>query len=183
MVRSRERIKILYTIPNFDTAGSGKALLNLARGLNPAKFDVHIACLNNKGSLFEMAKESGIPIYVFDFVRIMKPYIKGILESRKVARRFKDISPDIIHSFHYGPDYSEALAAKMAGIKWIYTKKNMNWGGPSKNSWFLRSWLSKAIVVHNTDMLNLFFANPGKHSLYPEESIPIHFALAGNQII
>ena len=31
------KIKILYTIPNFDTAGSGKALLNVAKNSNAPK--------------------------------------------------------------------------------------------------------------------------------------------------
>ena len=48
---------------------------------------------------------------------------------------------DLIHSFHYGPDYSEALAAKIAGIPWVYTKKNMNWGD-SKNVEKTRQTLS-----------------------------------------
>ena len=40
---------------------------------------------------------------------------------------FRKLKIDLIHSFHYGSDYSEALAAKFAGIPWVYTKKNMNW--------------------------------------------------------
>ena len=48
-----KRIKILYTIPNFDTAGSGKALLNIAKKLNPDKFEVEIACLHNRGLFFK----------------------------------------------------------------------------------------------------------------------------------
>ena len=33
------KIKILFTIPNFDTAGSGKALLNIALRLDREKFE------------------------------------------------------------------------------------------------------------------------------------------------
>jgi len=40
--------KILYTIPNFDTAGSGKALLNIATRLNKNHFESHISCFHNK---------------------------------------------------------------------------------------------------------------------------------------
>ena len=51
------KIKILYTIPNFDTAGSGKALLNLALGLDKNIFEPHIACLNDKGDFFKIVKD------------------------------------------------------------------------------------------------------------------------------
>ena len=71
---------------------------------------------------------------------------------------------DLIHSFHYGPDYSEALAAKIAGVPWVYTKKNMNWGGSSKNSWKIRSILSSHIILQNRDMKNLFFEKYKKTS-------------------
>ena len=46
------KIKILYVIPNFDTAGSGKVLYDLAKNLNKEKFQVEIACKNAKGAFF-----------------------------------------------------------------------------------------------------------------------------------
>ena len=39
MERKQKKIKILFTIPNFDTAGSGKALLNIAKRLDRTRFD------------------------------------------------------------------------------------------------------------------------------------------------
>lgn len=53
MGRKGKRIKILYTIPNFDTAGSGRVLYDLAKGLDPNKFDISIACRHNRGSFFK----------------------------------------------------------------------------------------------------------------------------------
>jgi glycosyltransferase involved in cell wall biosynthesis len=84
-----------------------------------------------------------------------------------VSQFFRSIKPDLIHSFHYAPDYSEALAAKLAGIKWIYTKKNMNWGGSSRNGWRLRSWLADGIIAQNTDMMRDFFPGWKKVVLVP----------------
>jgi glycosyltransferase involved in cell wall biosynthesis len=74
---------------------------------------------------------------------------------------------DIIHSFHYAADYSEAITAKMAGIKWVYTKKNMNWGRGSSNAWKLRTLLADAVLAQNTDMMNEFFPGSTKVSLVP----------------
>ena len=69
-----KRIRILFTIPNFNTAGSGKALLNLAKGLDKTQFDAHIACKSNEGEFFKVVKESGIPVHVFDFEAPMRPF-------------------------------------------------------------------------------------------------------------
>ena len=48
--------KILYTIPNFDTAGSGRALFNIASNLDRDKFEPHICCSHDRGDFFKIIK-------------------------------------------------------------------------------------------------------------------------------
>lgn len=165
MAREFKKIKILFTIPNFDTAGSGKALLKIAKQLDSTVFEPHILCMHNRGAFFKVVEASGIPVHIFQYTTVMKPYTKGVLNCFKIAKMFRSIAPDIIHSFHYSADYSEPLAAKIAGIKWLYTKKNMNWGGSSKNSWNLRTWLADHIIYQNTDMKTMFFPKTNNTSL------------------
>ncbi|SVD73835.1 uncharacterized protein METZ01_LOCUS426689 [marine metagenome] len=159
--------EILFTIPNFNTAGSGKALLNIASRLDSKYFEPHIACLHDKGELFNEVKKSGIPIHVFQFTAHMEKRIAGFIQCWGISRYFKKINPHLIHSFHYAPDYSEALAARMAGVPWIYTKKNMNWGGKSKNGWKLRTRLAHHVICQNRSMLDLFFKDSKKTSMIP----------------
>lgn len=158
-----KRIKVLYTIPNFDTAGSGKALLNIATRLDKNKFEPHIMCMHDRGEFFNVVKASGIPVHILEYTTPMKPYLKGLWQCWKISRALKKVSPDLIHSFHYSADYSEALAARLACIKWVYTKKNMSWGGNSRNAWKLRTALAHGIIAQNTDMLRQFF--PGKKNV------------------
>lgn len=157
--------KILYTIPNFNTAGSGKALLNLALGLDKEKFQPEILCLHSKGVFFETVKKSGIPIHIFNYLPKERPFLKMIVECYKVSRKLKEINPEIIHSFNYSSNYTEAISAKMAGIQWIFTKKNMNWGGNSRRGWKLRSFLANKIIVQNKDMIKQFYPKSSKISL------------------
>lgn len=154
--------KILFTIPNFDTAGSGKALLKIARGLNPGEFEPHIACFHTRGLFFGEVEKSGIPVHVLPFASSMRPLLKGLWQCWKTSRFFRKNRFDLIHSYHYSADYSEPLAARMAGVKWIYTKKNMNWGGKSANGWKLRSRLAHRIAVQNHDMERQFFPGSDK---------------------
>ena len=162
-----KKIKVLYTIPNFDTAGSGKALLNLALGLNKELFEPHILCLHNRGAFFETVEKSGIPIYVFDYIPKERPILQMLKKCWKLSRKLKAIQPDIVHSFHYNSNYTEGLSTRLAGIKWVFTKKNMSWGGLSKNSWKLRSFLANRIALQNTDMSESFYPNSNKTSLIP----------------
>ena len=55
-----KRIRILYTIPNFDTAGSGQHLLTLINNLDSDYFEAQIACLHDKGVLFQEIQNSNI---------------------------------------------------------------------------------------------------------------------------
>lgn len=167
MAQGIKKIRVLFTIPNFDTAGSGKALLKVAKGLDKKKFEAHICCMHSKGVYFKEVEKSGLPVHILNYTTKMKPYYKGLWNCIKISRIFRKINPDIIHSFHYAADYSEALAAKFAGIKWIYTKKNMNWGGSSKNGWKLRTLLANAVAAQNTDMMLLFFKNKNNVFLIP----------------
>ncbi|SVE36257.1 uncharacterized protein METZ01_LOCUS489111, partial [marine metagenome] len=66
------KLKILFTIPNFDTAGSGKALFNIANNLDKQYFEPHIACLNDKGVFFTVVERSKIPVHIFQFTSPMK---------------------------------------------------------------------------------------------------------------
>ncbi|MGB0975219.1 MAG: glycosyltransferase [Flavobacteriaceae bacterium] len=167
MARASKKIKVLFTIPDFDTAGSGKALLKIATRLNSQQFEPHIACMHDRGVFFKVVKDSGIPLHVFQYTTLMKPYYKGIWNSYKISKKLKEINPDIIHSFHFNADYSEPLAARLAGIKWVYSKKNMSWGGSSKNSWNIRTFLAHHIIYQNTDMKAQFFPKLRKTSLIP----------------
>jgi len=162
-----ESRKILYTIPNFDTAGSGKALINIANRLDRSRFEPHICCSHDRGIFFKEVIASGIPVHLYQTTLDMIPRMKGLLSGNKLALFFRSLKMDLIHSFHYGPDYSEPLAARLAGIPWVYTKKNMSWGGKSKNGWKLRTFLASHILAQNKDMINNFFPDKKNVSLVP----------------
>jgi glycosyltransferase involved in cell wall biosynthesis len=74
----------------------------------------------------------------------------------KVIRFFKKHDWDIVHSWHWSSDFSEPLAARLAGIKFVYTKKNMGWGN---KAWIWKSKLSHQVIAINQDMMKQFF-NP-----------------------
>jgi glycosyltransferase involved in cell wall biosynthesis len=71
----------------------------------------------------------------------------------KISRFFKQQHPDIIHSWHWSSDITEPLAAKLAGIPFVYTKKAMGWGN---RAWKWRSRLSSKIITINMDMETFF---------------------------
>ena len=160
-----KKIRIAYTIPNFDTAGSGIALLKLAAGLDRNLFEPMIVCLHDRGDFFKKVVESGIPVHIYPYLSPLKPRLPFLHGVIRIARFFRRLSPDIVFSYHYSADFSEAVAARLAGCRFMYVKKNMGWYGPSMNQWRIKTRLSNAITVQNTDMMNDFFKNSNKAHL------------------
>ncbi len=148
-----KKIKILYTIPNFNTAGSGKVLYDLAKGLDSERFEVSIACNDNNGAFFKEVKGLGLPIYLIYATVSLRPYSNLIYRVRPFKDFIKAHQFDIVHSWHWSSDWTEALAARLSGVKWVYTKKAMSWGNWH---WKIRSFLADFIITINDEMRDYF---------------------------
>lgn len=153
-----ERIRILYTIPNFITAGSGRAMLNIIERLDRSRFDPSVAVLKKGGRLDAEVERLGIPLLEHAFTVEARPYGGFPRRAWRAAAAFRPHRFDIWHSFHYSNDYSEPVIARLAGARaWVYTKKNMNW---HNNAWHLRTLCASGVAAQNSDMMRSFFGHP-----------------------
>lgn len=139
------RIKILYTIPNFKTAGSQYVLLSLFRKIDKDVFDPYI-CIEK----FPETVPDDIPDKRRLVFKWTASKLKDVLNFRSLIKIHKI---DIVHSWDYKSNYLEALACRMAGVKYLYTKKNNAWS----KRWQLKSWLSNHIAYDNPEMKTRFF--------------------------
>lgn len=151
-----KRIRVLYTIPNFNTAGSGKSVYDLVKGLDRTIFEPDICCFHDKGAFFKEVESLGVKIHLFPFTTGYKPRLGFLSRVLKIRKFFKTHQFDIIHSWHWSSDISEPLAARLAGIPYVYTKKAMGWGS---RFWKLRSQLSSKVIVVNEDMIAAYFSS------------------------
>ena len=157
------KIKILYTIPNFDTAGSGKVLYDLAKAIDKNKFDVVIQCGRVDGAFYSEVQKLGLPIYIRPIALPLRPYFSLFFRLRNQIHFIKKNKIDIVHSWHWSSDWTEALATRMGGAKFIYTKKAMTWGNIH---WKIRSHLSNFIITINDEM-NSYFPTKKAKELIP----------------
>lgn len=161
----KKKIRILYTIPNFDTAGSGKVLYDLAKNLDKDVFEVEIACSNDKGIFFKTVEALGLKIHIINTTTRFSPLLTLPFRLKPIRDFFKKNKYDIIHSWHWSSDWTEALAARWAGKKWIYTKKAMSWG--SARHWKIRSKLASFITTINPDMKEMYYKELSNVRLLP----------------
>ncbi|HPV05764.1 MAG TPA: glycosyltransferase [Aggregatilineales bacterium] len=158
MSNNRAPIRILFTIPNFITAGSGQAMWNVVSRLNPDLFSPAICVLKRGGALEAEIEAAGVSILELPFIVPARPLHRLPAAVIRAARRFRPHGFHIWHSYHYGSDYTEPIIARLAGARaWVYTKKNMSWGD---RAWHVRTALASRIAAQNTAMLTRFFAAP-----------------------
>uniref|UniRef100_UPI00404AAB15 glycosyltransferase n=1 Tax=Gelidibacter sp. TaxID=2018083 RepID=UPI00404AAB15 len=156
-------IRILFTIPNFHTAGSSKVVYDLVKGLDSSKFQVEIACRHDRGLFFEEVKKLGFPIHLFDTTTPYQPYLTFFSRIRTIAKFYKTHEYDMVHSWQWNSDWTEALAARLVGVKWLYTKKAM---GFDTIHWKIKSLLAHFIVTINDEMRQ-YFPNKKAQQLIP----------------
>ncbi|TXE17107.1 glycosyltransferase [Psychroserpens burtonensis] len=153
---TRKRIRILYTIPNFNTAGSGKSVYDLVKNLDRTLFEPEVCCFHGRGAFFKEVEALGVKIHIFPFTAAYRPPYRFLSKILKIRAFFKSHDFDIIHSWHWSSDISEPLAAKLAGIHYVYTKKAMGW---KSRFWKLRTKLSTKVIAVNEDMMTDYFSN------------------------
>lgn len=151
-----KRIRVLYTIPNFNTAGSGKSVYDLVKHIDKTIFEPEIACFHSKGAFFNEVEKLGFKMHIFPFTTAYNPKLTFLSRVLKIRKFFKTNQFDIIHSWHWSSDISEPLAARLAGIPYVYTKKAMGW---NNKYWSWRSKLSTKVIVVNEDMIGQYFYN------------------------
>jgi glycosyltransferase involved in cell wall biosynthesis len=151
----RHPIPILFTIPNFITAGSGRVMLNIVQRLDRSKFAPAVCVLKKGGTMDREVQELGIPFLELPFVIPARPYHTLLRRAWSAAKVFKPYRFALWHSWHYLDDYTEPIIARMAGTDaWVYTKKSMSWGS---RAWLVRSYLSTHIAADNTEMPHTLF--------------------------
>lgn len=140
-----KKIRILYTIPNFKTAGSQYVLKSLVKGVSQEEYEVFI-CVEKYPEL--------IPDIVSGKNKLQLPLTgKLFRDSYSFSRLLKNKKIDIVHSWDYKSQFVEAIGCKIARVKYLYTKKNAAWS----KRWFLKSFLSSHIAYDNPDMKSDFF--------------------------
>lgn len=140
-----KKIRILFTIPNFKTAGSQYVLLSLYQRLDREVFDPFICVEKYPEAIPDIVpKDRRI---VFDFEG---RNLKDLWSFRKLLVLEKI---NIVHSWDFKSNYLEALATKLARVPYLYTKKNNAWS----KRWMLKTIFSIHVAYDNPEMKDRFF--------------------------
>ncbi len=107
------RLSILLVCGTFNLGGSERNVVQIATGLDPARFRVGVLGLTGEGPLRSRLEAWGIPVGVvgwsFDPRRLWS-------EFDSLQRQVEQMAPDIVHVFNYPTIYFGVPASVEAGV-------------------------------------------------------------------
>ena len=100
----REPIKILHVVFSLEPGGTENGIINVARALKREEFDVHVCCLERRGSFAERMPDPN-NVYVLNK---QEGFSVGAVFG--LARRVLQLKPHLLHSHNLGPLIYSSLA-------------------------------------------------------------------------
>src|ERR1700728_4844053 len=108
-----DRIRLLNMLTSFQIGGTERQVVNLALGFDPSRFDLHLACLRNRGELLEEIALLPVPRPVFDIGRLYGP--KTLWQAIRLALYIRRNRIQIVHTYGFYPNVFAIPAARLAG--------------------------------------------------------------------
>ena len=141
------KTRILYTIPNFKTAGSQYVVRSLLERLDKTQYEVFIGVERFPETIPQLVpKENRIT-----FLRTGNWWN----DVKSFSKKLKKHHIAIVHSWDYKSESIEAMGCKLAHVPYLFTKKNDAWS----KRWFIKSVLAKHIAYDNPEMKRRFFSH------------------------
>lgn len=108
-----QRIKLLQMLTNFHIGGTERQVANLALGIDPAHFDLHLGCLRHSGELLSELEALRVPRSEF---RIGPLYsLKTVWQGVRLATYVRRNLIQVVHSYGFYPIVFTVPIARLAG--------------------------------------------------------------------
>jgi glycosyltransferase involved in cell wall biosynthesis len=112
-VMQSKRIKLLEMLTNFHIGGTERQVANLALGIDPSRFDLHLACLHHSGELLAELETLRVPRSEFRIGRLYSP--KTFWQGIRLAQYVRRNLIQIVHSYGFYPNVFAVPVARLAG--------------------------------------------------------------------
>lgn len=119
------RPRIAFVIPSLEAGGTERQLIYLLEGLAETH-DVHVICTTTGGALAQRARE---------VASVECLHGGGGWDYRmgsRLGRIFKELQPEVVHTFMFGFDYRVNVAARNAGVPVVVSSRRQlaTWKSP-----------------------------------------------------
>jgi glycosyltransferase involved in cell wall biosynthesis len=108
-----KKIKLLKMLTNFRIGGTERQVTNLALGIDPLQFDLHLACLCYMGELLEELKTLRAPRPEFRIGSLYSP--RTLWQAIRLAYYVRRNLIQVVHSYGFYPNVFTVPVARLAG--------------------------------------------------------------------
>lgn len=116
------RTRIVFLLDQLNLAGAQKRAVNIARALDPSRFDVRIICLHAGGPLQPEIEAAGIDLTILAFDT--SPWrFRNVGQLWRLGRLLRRQSPRIVHTFCYWCTIYGSLASRLAAVPVLITSR------------------------------------------------------------
>jgi starch synthase (maltosyl-transferring) len=107
-------VAIALVITDLDPGGAERAMVALARRLEPRRWRVGVFCLGGEGPLAEVVRQASLSCECLNVRRRQR--VRAVVELARALRRFR---PELAQSFLFHANIAARLAAPLAGCRWV----------------------------------------------------------------
>ncbi len=111
------RIKLLKMLTSFHIGGTERQVVNLALGIDPSRFDLHLACLRCSGTLLGELKTLQVPRPEFRIGRFYNP--RTFWQGIRLAQYIRKNRIQIVHSYGFYSNVFAVPTAWLAGKSFV----------------------------------------------------------------
>ncbi|MCX6552124.1 MAG: glycosyltransferase [Acidobacteria bacterium] len=108
--RIRRPVRVVHLVTTLAIGGLEKVVLDLVRCRTRDVFGAHVVCLDSAGVLEQRLADLGVPV---DVIGTDWPVAIRIV---RLARRLRQLKPDVLHTHNPQAHLHGSLAARLAGV-------------------------------------------------------------------
>jgi glycosyltransferase involved in cell wall biosynthesis len=112
-----DKQKLLKFINIFAIGGTENQFLLTASSIDPARFELHVACLQRRGALLERVESLRCPLVEYPITSLYK--WSTLRQQIKLARYLRWNGIGIVHTYNFYPNVFGIPAARLAGVPHI----------------------------------------------------------------
>ncbi|HVK14186.1 MAG TPA: glycosyltransferase [Gemmataceae bacterium] len=127
-------LHVAHTVLSLDVGGLERVVLELVRSGIARGYRVSVVCLERPGALASRAADLGAAVHCVDKPAGLRPGTVG-----KLARVFRELRPDVVHTHQLGALVYGGLAAHRAGVPvTVHTEHGKHYAHSRKARWLGR---------------------------------------------
>jgi len=154
--KPRSRRKIFYLLDSLNIGGTETQAVELARRMDPAKYDVTLACLRKEGPLIERLNGSSVKVVEFHPKGgIDSP--RGLYQLARMVAFLRREKFDVVHAHDLWSNMIGVVAGKLARIPVIITSQrdlsHDAWYKSSRKKWLRRAQRASSAILTNAGMI------------------------------